>query len=99
MPLQSERMNLSSRERAWLPWLGATGKLRMGWSCWLNRATYAIVEKTFDGIAHSRLGFLMHWAEGNWVFLAALTRQIAESRPDACSNCWWNGWLCKRGRI
>ncbi|MDP2793088.1 MAG: methyl-accepting chemotaxis protein [Sulfurisoma sp.] len=81
--MKSEQMTLASRERAWLPWLGATGKLRMGWSCWLNRATYAIVEKTFDGIAHGRLGFLMHWAEGNWVFLAALTRQIAESRPDA----------------
>ena len=48
----------------------------MGWSCWLNRATYSVVERTFDGIANTRRNHLIHWAQGNWDFLAALAQQV-----------------------
>lgn len=47
MTLKSEQMNLSAGERRWLPWFGKTGKLAMGWSCWLNRDHYPAVEKSF----------------------------------------------------
>ncbi len=80
MNLKSREMSLSSHELRWLPWLGATGKLRMAWSCWLNRDNYPIVEKTFEGIADTRRRHLIHWAESNWEFLEALARQIAEEK-------------------
>ena len=76
MQLKSHQMNLSAVERRWLPWLGATGKFAMRWSCWLNRDTYPTVEKTFEGIANTRRNQLIHWAEGNWEFMAALAQQV-----------------------
>ncbi|HSI94523.1 MAG: methyl-accepting chemotaxis protein [Methylophilaceae bacterium] len=82
MHLKSYEADFSSTERRWLPWLGATGKLRMGWSCWLNRETYPVVEKTFEGIANTRRHHLIHWADGNWEFLGALARQIGEEQND-----------------
>lgn len=82
MNLKSKEMSRSSREHTWLPWLGSTGKLRMAWSCWLNRRTYPIVEKMLDNIAHTRRNHLIHWAEGNWAFLEALGKQVAGEQPD-----------------
>lgn len=82
MNLKSKEMPRSSRERTWLPWLGSTGKLRMAWSCWLNRRTYPIVEKMLDNIAHTRRKHLIHWAEDNWAFLEALGEQVAGEQPD-----------------
>ncbi len=76
MTLKSREMQLSSKERRWLPWLGINGKLRLRWSCWVNRDLYPVVEQTFEGIAHTRRNQLTHWAEGHWGFLQALARQI-----------------------
>jgi len=92
MQLKSYETDFSSAERRWLPWLGMTGKLRMGWSCWLNRGTYPVVEKTFEGIANTRRQHLIHWADGNWEFLGALARQIAEEQ-DSNLQALLSGWL------
>ena len=54
MSLKSDAMNLTSQERRWLPFWGATGKLAMGWSCFLNRSMYATNEQVFEGIARTR---------------------------------------------
>ncbi|THG80603.1 methyl-accepting chemotaxis protein [Pseudomonas sp. A-1] len=74
---QSKRMDLSSAERRWLPWLGRTGKLAMGWSCWLNRDTCAEVEKVFEGIAQTRSHLLHNWALTQWAWLAELADGLA----------------------
>ncbi|MCV6588494.1 MAG: methyl-accepting chemotaxis protein [Marinobacterium sp.] len=79
--LRSDLMQLSVPERRWLPWLGATGKLAMGWSCWLNRNHYPVVEQTFEGIAATRVQLLQQWCRQQWRQLATLARQLAES-PD-----------------
>ncbi|VXC82304.1 hypothetical protein PSEUDO8Z_170261 [Pseudomonas sp. 8Z] len=58
MPLRSHDMDFHGSERRWLPWLGKTGKLAMRWSCLLNAGQTAQVEKTFNGLARSRVELL-----------------------------------------
>ncbi|MDD2915885.1 MAG: methyl-accepting chemotaxis protein [Gallionella sp.] len=92
MHLKSQEMSRSSAERRWLPWFGINGKLRLGWSCWLNRDTYSVVEKTFEGIANTRRNHLIHWAKGNWDFLAALAQQI-DADPGSDTVQLLTEWL------
>ncbi len=77
--LHSTRMQLSTRELAWLPWLGRTGKLAMGWSCWLNRDIYLQTEQTFEGIAQTRQKLLQDWASSQWQQLAELAEGIGQN--------------------
>jgi hypothetical protein len=70
--LQSSQMHLSANERSWLPWLGKTGKLAMGWSCRMNRNLYPRLEQTFEGIATTRVRILQNWASAHWQHLAEL---------------------------
>ncbi|GAA0787330.1 methyl-accepting chemotaxis protein [Marinobacterium sediminicola] len=79
--LKSTRMQLSNAERHWLPWWGATGKLAMRKSCWLNRSTLPMVEQTFEGIAEIRVRLLTQWAQTQWELLAALAEQIDTNSP------------------
>ena len=74
--MKSQLMNLSAAERRWLPWLGGTGKLAMGWSCGLNRGHYPVVEQTFEGIAATRVKLLQQWARQQWRILEALASQL-----------------------
>ncbi len=76
-PLKSKGMALSFGERHWLPWLGSTGKLAMGWSCWLNRGSAAEQEKIFEGIAQTRVRLLHTWANSQWSWLAELAEGLA----------------------
>ncbi len=77
MNLLSRNMNLSPSERRWLPLFGKTGKIRMGISCFLNKESYADVEKIFEGISDTRVKLLKNWADQNWLFLASLAGEIA----------------------
>ena len=79
--LKSSQMQLSSRERHWLPWWGATGKLAMRKSCWLNRRTLPLVEQTFESIAEIRVRLLTRWAQAQWELLAALAEQVDMASP------------------
>lgn len=81
MALQSRNMQLTDGERSWLPWFGKTGKLAMGWACFLNRAAYPVVEQTFEGVANTRKKILIHWAEGHWEFLERLAHLIGADFP------------------
>ncbi|MHB0763805.1 methyl-accepting chemotaxis protein [Stutzerimonas sp. NM35] len=74
--LQSHLMQLSSRERHWLPWLGGTGKLAMRWSCWLNRHSVPVVEDIFEGIAQSRARILQNWVAAHWEQLEDLASSL-----------------------
>jgi methyl-accepting chemotaxis protein len=42
MTLRSKNMNLQNPEKSWLPWFGRTGKLALGWSCFLNSSAQTI---------------------------------------------------------
>ncbi|MDD2701225.1 MAG: methyl-accepting chemotaxis protein [Sideroxydans sp.] len=75
--LKSHRMQLSPQEKSWLPWLGKTGKLAMGWACHVNRHRYSILEQTFEGIAANRVRILQGWAEQQWAHLQSLGDDIA----------------------
>ncbi|TPE55619.1 methyl-accepting chemotaxis protein [Maribrevibacterium harenarium] len=74
--LGSNKMALSHSERRWLPLIGPTGKLSMGWSCFLNRNSYADIEATFEGIAATRKRLLMMFATSIWDKAAAIAKSI-----------------------
>jgi len=76
--MKSYDMQLSGAERRWLPWLGRTGKLAMGWSCWLNRSTYPVMEQVFEGIAETRVRLLLSWARSQWAYLAELADALGQ---------------------
>src|SRR5690606_38139145 len=78
---KSFSMSLRGAERRWLPWFGRNGKLALGWSCLLNRHTYATVEKTFEGIAATRVRLLTGWAEAQWEHLQALAGDLIPGLP------------------
>lgn len=80
--LKSHLMNLSQAERRWLPWLGATGKLAMSRACFLNRHNYAAVEKTFEGIAATRVKLLQQWTASQWDQMELLAENLVENYPD-----------------
>ena len=84
MALKSDLMNLTDKERRWLPWWGGTGKLAMGWSCYLNRGMYATNEQIFENLARTRRDALISWAEHKWSFLETLGGKLNEvSRETA----------------
>lgn len=77
MRLKSLGMDLSSAEKSWLPWFGSTGKLAMGWSCFLNRSSYPVVEQIFEGIAAARVKILLQWSTSQWEHLESLAELLA----------------------
>jgi methyl-accepting chemotaxis protein len=76
-------MNLTSKERHWLPWFGINGKFKLGWSCLLNKSTYAAVEQTFEGIATTRVKLLQMWTQSHWEHLQSLTNVIDVNHIDS----------------
>ncbi len=80
--LKSTQMALSSQERSWLPWLGPLGKISMGWSCFLNRDRYSVVESSFESIAATRVRLLKNWADERWMTLGAFSIEVAQTFPD-----------------
>lgn len=80
--LKSLSMNLSRAEKKWLPWFGATGKLAMSRSCFLNRHNYSAVEKTFEGIAATRVKILQQWTASQWDQMELLAEHLIEAYPD-----------------
>ena len=81
--LKSHAMNLSPQEKRWLPWFGSTGKLAMGWSCLLNRNTYATQERIFESIARTRVKALEHWTHNKWDFMQAIAERMVGQPPAA----------------
>ncbi|WP_407276745.1 methyl-accepting chemotaxis protein [Halothiobacillus sp. DCM-1] len=78
--LKSAEMTLSRSERHWLPWFGGNGSLRLGWSCYVNRAFYPVVEQTFEGIAATRVHLLQQWAKSHWAHFSNMA--------DECAALW-----------
>lgn len=82
MTLKSEAMNLSGAERGWLNWFGASGKLKMGWACWLNRSRYPLMEKAFESIAQTRIDILQHWVSSQWDMINSLGARLEQDEED-----------------
>jgi len=80
-------MNLSPKEKKWLPWFGQTGKLAMYKSCFLNRSTYPSVEKTFEGIAATRVKILEQWVANQWDQMTLLSEQVTGTFPEIDISC------------
>ncbi|WP_458725984.1 methyl-accepting chemotaxis protein [Pseudomonas gregormendelii] len=76
MSLSSHSMQLSPNEKRWLPWFGKTGKIKMGWSCWLNRSAAPVLEQTFEAITETRVQLLQNWTREQWDHLAELADNI-----------------------
>lgn len=86
MKQNNTRMNLSARELGWLPWFGHTGKLRMGWACFVNRHGREALEQAFEGIAQTRVRLLTHWAGQQWAHLEGFARAIRD--PQTVDTAW-----------
>jgi hypothetical protein len=69
-------MNLTSREKKWLPWFGINGKFKLWWSCVINKTTYSDVEQTFEGIAATRVKILQMWTESHWEYIQSVMSTI-----------------------
>jgi methyl-accepting chemotaxis protein len=80
--LNSDSMNLSHKEKTWLPWFGQTGKLAMYKSCFLNRHVYGLVEKTFEGIATTRVNILNQWVDSQWEQLEFIAERASPNFPE-----------------
>jgi methyl-accepting chemotaxis protein len=80
------QMNLSPTERRWLPWFGATGKLRMRWATYLNRHNLAALEQAFEGFAQTRVMLLNNWANQQWAYLEGFARSARD--PTAITTDW-----------
>lgn len=76
MHLHSDSMQLSPAERSWLNWYGKTGKVSMGWSCWLNHNRYAVMEQAFESIANTRTKLLQQWVKRQWTQLESCRGQL-----------------------
>ncbi|WP_052081095.1 methyl-accepting chemotaxis protein [Pseudomonas sp. ML96] len=86
MPLLSHRMDFNGAERRWLPWFGRTGKLAMRWSWLLNRGQAAQVEKTFAGLAQTRVDLLIGWAQQHWQALELVGNGLGQGWPNLPSE-------------
>jgi len=81
MSLKSSQMFLSQKERRWLPWFGNTGRKSLFWSCYLNQEMYPNVEKTFEGIANTRVKLLNSWVNNQWSQLEVLLDIVGGTFP------------------
>lgn len=81
MKLKSLSMRRFPKELHWLDWWGATGKIKMRWSWWLNQHRAADVESIFEGIVQTRRKLLLQWAEQQWAYLGCLSRDIEKNWP------------------
>lgn len=79
--LKSQQMNLTPQERSGLPLFGKTGRLAMGWACYLNQWRYPILEEIFESIATTRVRLLSEWTEQKWSVLSTMSLQIAHDWP------------------
>ena len=62
-------MNLSAKERHWLPIFGTTGKIAQRKASWLNRGRKQVLEQTFNSTAETRVQLLTSWVSAQWDFL------------------------------
>ena len=96
--LTSDAMALSRQEKRWLKWLGPNGKIKLGWSCFLNRKSYKDIEMTFEGVANTRVRLLKQFTNNVWErleqtsqtlttidkkYIESTLKAIHQSLPDA----------------
>ncbi len=80
--LTSHSMQLSEQERHWLPWFGSTGKIKLGWSYFINQKRAPMFEEVFENIAQTRVRILTTWAQQQWDHLSTLATMLSDDYPD-----------------
>lgn len=95
--MKSALMSLSRAELSWLPWFGVNGKLSLGRSCFLNKRRYPFVERTFEGIASTRLELLQDWAQSQWQYLQSVVDELQYGAGDlqAINSATLDSKLCQ----
>ena len=83
MAFQRNTLHVNAHERGWLPWFGPTGKLRMRWSFRRNLAQLPRIEKTFSGLAKTRVDLLINWARQHWQSLELIASSSALNWPPS----------------
>jgi len=86
--LKSQQMNLSQSEKIWLPYFGKTGRLAMGWACYLNKWRYPILEEIFASIAATRVRILTEWTEQKWSNLTGISSKSFMTGRGSMQICW-----------
>lgn len=86
MALLSNDMHLQPHERHWLPWFGRTGKLRMRWSFRCNRSQLERIEKTFSGLAQTRVDLLINWTLQHWQSLQLIAASCSLNWPPSSAQ-------------
>lgn len=77
-----QTMQLSEQERHWLSWFGKSGKIKLGWSCFINQKRAPMFEEVFDNIAQTRVRILVMWAQQQWDHLSTLATMLADDYPN-----------------
>lgn len=67
----------------WLPWFGKNNRLSLGWSCFINRSRYPLMEQTFESISQTRVQILQKWADRQWNLLESCRSQLSFEDIDA----------------
>lgn len=70
------------QEKNWLPWFGKNNRFTLGWSCFLNRSRYALMEQTFESITHTRVQILHKWVDRQWNLLESCRSQLSFENID-----------------
>jgi methyl-accepting chemotaxis protein len=81
-------MELTNKERHWLPIFGTTGKLAQKKACWLNRSRKKILEQTFESTAETRVHILKSWVSTQWDFLNDASLYLATKSENE-----WDAYL------
>jgi len=63
----------------------------MGWSCWLNRNRYAVMEQAFESIGNTRIKLLQQWVKRQWTQLESCRSQL-QFLDDSYDNILRKAW-------
>ena len=63
----------------------------MGWSCWLNRNRYPVMEQAFESIANTRIKLLQQWVKRQWAQLESCRSQL-QLLDDSYENILRKTW-------
>ena len=79
-------MDLTTKERHWLPLFGKTGKIALSKACWLNKSRKKIIAQTFNSTAETRVHSLKSWVTMQWNFLNDATLYLSTKSQQQWSN-------------
>lgn len=85
--LKSDAMALTPKEKSWLKLWGPTSKFKLGWSVFLNRSRSEEIERTFEGIAQTRVNLLSQFVDNVWQRLEQTAETMGHGHAGTFSSC------------